>query len=151
MPKITTQFQSLNDVGWYGSAYLLTQMSLQPMYGRLYTYFDIKSVFMAALTIFELGSIVCAVAQSSRIFIPGRAISGVGAAGIFSGSLTIGSYMVPLEKRPTYMSIVTSMYAVASIGGPLLGGLFTDSPKLMWRFCFWINLRMLSFDPRQPS
>ena len=141
IPRITTQFHSLNDIGWYGSAYLLTQMALQPTYGRLYTFFDIKTVYLASLTIFEIESIICATAPSSIVFIVGRAISGVGASNIFSGSLTIDGHLVPLEKRSMYMSVITSMYGVASVGGPLLGGLFTDSKALGWRFCFWINLR----------
>ena len=78
------------------------------------------------------------------VFIIGRAISGTGSAGIYSGSLTISANLVPLEKKPLYISIVTSMYGFAAIAGPLLGGVFTDSAKLTWRFCFWVNLRKCS-------
>jgi hypothetical protein len=53
IPKITTQFDSLGDVGWYGSAYLLTTTSLQPSFGKIYTYFNIKYTFIVALAIFE--------------------------------------------------------------------------------------------------
>jgi hypothetical protein len=53
IPKIVHQFQSLPDVGWYGSAYLLTTTSLQPSFGKIYTYFNVKYTFIAALTIFE--------------------------------------------------------------------------------------------------
>ena len=53
IPKIVHQFSSLPDVGWYGSAYLLTTTSLQPSFGKIYTYFNVKYTFIAALTIFE--------------------------------------------------------------------------------------------------
>ncbi|KAL9626351.1 MAG: hypothetical protein Q9204_007375, partial [Flavoplaca sp. TL-2023a] len=137
IPTMTARFHSLNDVGWYGSAYLMTQLALQPTFGKLYTLFNIKFIYIGALVIFELGSTICAAAPSSVIFILGRAISGAGSAGIWSGSFTIGTYLVPLRRKPLYISIVTSMYGVAAVAGPLLGGVFTDSEKLTWRFCFW--------------
>jgi MFS family permease len=62
----------------------------------------------------------------------------MGSAGIFSGALTIIAFSVPLQKRPIYSSVATGMYGVASVAGPLLGGLFTD--KVSWRLCFSINL-----------
>ena len=86
IPKITIQFRSLNDVGWYGSAYLLTQLSLQPTFGKLYTFFNIKLVYISALLIFEVGSTICASASSSEVFIVGRAVAGAGSAGIWCGS-----------------------------------------------------------------
>lgn len=68
----------------------------------------------------------------------GRAIAGIGSAGIFSGSLIILAHSVALEKRPIYAGLVSSMYGIASVAGPLLGGVFTD--KVTWRWCFYINL-----------
>lgn len=138
IPKITSVFNSLEDVGWYGSSYLLTTTSLQPSFGKVYTYFDVKYTYLCALIIFEVGSVVCAAATSSPMFIIGRAIAGAGAAALYSGGMTIIGFSVPLRKRAIYIAALSSMFGIASVVGPILGGAFTD--KLSWRWCFWINL-----------
>ncbi|KAJ3995103.1 MFS general substrate transporter [Lentinula boryana] len=138
IPTITTVFDSLGDVGWYGSAYLLVLASLQPSFGKIYTVFNLKAVYLVALVVFEVGSIVCATATSSLMFIIGRAVAGVGASALLSGSMNIIAYAVPLEKRASYNAGVSSMFTIASIVGPLLGGVFTDD--VSWRWSFWINL-----------
>ncbi|KAF1356882.1 major facilitator superfamily domain-containing protein [Delphinella strobiligena] len=139
IPKITTAFpDALNDVGWFGSAYLMTTSALQPSAGKVFTYFDVKWTYLSALVIFEVGSIICAAATSAEMLIVGRAVAGVGAAAIFSGSMTIIGYTVPLRKRSLYLASIASMFGIASIVGPILGGAFTD--QLTWRWCFWINL-----------
>lgn len=85
IPKITTVFDSLGDVGWYGSSYLLTTTALQPSFGRIYTYFNVKYTYLFALCLFELGSIICAAARNSVMLIVGRAVAGAGASALFSG------------------------------------------------------------------
>ncbi|RYP10429.1 hypothetical protein DL764_000612 [Monosporascus ibericus] len=102
IPKITSEFRSLEDVGWYGSAYLLTTASTQLLVGKLYTIFSLKWVFLLSLLIFELGSVICAAAPSSIALIFGRAVAGCGNAGLLSGALLIIAHSVPLRRRPLF-------------------------------------------------
>jgi MFS family permease len=117
---------------------MLTTAALQLFFGKLYTYGSIKWTFLTAIAIFEVGSLICGVAPDSVTLIVGRAIAGVGGAGIFAGALTILAFSVPLHRRPIYTGLVSGMWGISSVAGPLLGGLFTD--KVTWRWCFYINL-----------
>lgn len=138
IPLITKQFNSLDDVGWYASAFLLTTCAVSLIYGKLYTYYPIKWIYLGALCLFEVGSLICGATPSSLGLIIGRAVAGIGAGGIFSGSLLIVSQETPLRLRPIYTSIISAIYGVASVAGPLIGGALTDHAS--WRWCFYINL-----------
>ncbi|MCJ1353413.1 MAG: hypothetical protein MMC33_003399 [Icmadophila ericetorum] len=138
IPRITDQFHSLQDIGWYASAYLLLLAAFQLFYGKLYVRFSSKVVFLVALFIFEVGSLICATAPNSIAFILGRAIAGLGAAGLFSGCFVIVAQSSPIDKRPAYSSALGATYGVGSVVGPLIGGAFTS--RVTWRWCFYINL-----------
>lgn len=132
IPVITTDFDSLDDAGWYGSVYLLATVVLQPVFGKIYSFWNVKWIFVVAILIFELGSIIDAVAQNSPMFIVGRAIAGCGAAGVYAGVILIVGLAAPLDKRPAYISCVASTFAIAAVAGPLLGGVLTG--KVGWRW-----------------
>ncbi|KAF2108453.1 major facilitator superfamily transporter [Lophiotrema nucula] len=138
IPTITSAFDSLRDVGWYGSAFLISICAFQPLTGKIYQQFSLKLAYLIFLFIFELGSLTCALSPSSVVLILGRALAGAGASGLFSGALVIIAHCIPLNLRPIYTGIIASMFGIANVVGPILGGAITQ--HLNWRWCFWINL-----------
>ena len=83
-----------------------------------------------------VGSTLCAAAPLSEVFILGRAVAGVGAAGLLQGALGLVTFIAPLERRPLYMGAIFSAFGITSSMGPIVGGVFTD--QITWRWCFWM-------------
>ncbi|KAI1616419.1 putative aflatoxin efflux pump [Exophiala viscosa] len=145
IPSITNEFHSIEDIGWYGSAYMMTAAIFNPLSGRIYQLYPTKWVFLLFLVIFEIGSALCGAAPSSSAFIAGRAVAGMGAAGVFSGGIMILIPLVPLRRRPTFTAVFGMVFGISSVLGPLVGGTFTDDSNLTWRWCFYINLPLGGF------
>ncbi|KAJ4422622.1 hypothetical protein N0V82_002741 [Gnomoniopsis sp. IMI 355080] len=138
VPHITDDFHTVADVGWYSSALRLCSSSFAFMFGKTYTLFPLRPVFLSSLAIFMCGSLLSATAPSSMVFVVSRAICGFGQAGVIQGCFYMLTHLVPLRKRPRIAGALGGIEAVASIAAPSLGGIIVGN--LSWRWCFWINL-----------
>ena len=112
--------------------------SFQLLMGKVYKFYPVKPIFLSCVLLFEVGSAICGAAPNSTAFIIGRAISGLGSSGMFSGLMVILFHTIPLRQRPLWQGAFGAVFAVASVVGPLMGGAFTD--HVTWRWCFYINL-----------
>ncbi|WP_062460547.1 MDR family MFS transporter [Demequina soli] len=138
LPTIVGELDGVDHMLWVTTAYVLAATIMMPVYGKLGDLIGRKSLFIAAISIFIVGSIVGALAGGMTELIVGRAIQGLGGGGLMILSQAIIADIVPARERGKYMGVMGGVFALASIVGPLLGGWFTES--IGWQWCLWINV-----------
>lgn len=138
LPTIANELHGLSKYSWIATAYLLTSAVSTPLYGKISDMFGRKKVFQSAIIIFLIGSVLCGLAQTMDQLIIARGIQGIGAGGLMTLVFAIIGDIVPPRQRGRYQGYFGAVFAVSSVLGPLLGGLFTD--HLSWRWVFFINL-----------
>lgn len=138
LPTIVGELGGLENLSWVVTAYLLTSTATAPLYGKLSDLYGRKVMFQAAISIFLLGSVLSGTSQSMIQLISFRAVQGAGAGGLMVMALTIIGDILSPRERGRYQGYMGSVFAVSSVGGPLLGGFFVDN--LDWRWVFYVNL-----------
>nr|OQO21331.1 hypothetical protein B0A51_11142 [Rachicladosporium sp. CCFEE 5018] len=121
VPSITDHFHTIADVGWYATAYRLTTCALQFTFGKLYKLHSTKWTFISSQAVFLIGSVLCAAATSSSMFVVGRAVTGIGVAGGTAGFWNLLMDLVAPAKRPVFGSIFGAVEVLSSLIAPPLG------------------------------
>jgi EmrB/QacA subfamily drug resistance transporter len=138
LPTIVGDLGGLNHLSWVVTSYLLASTVSTPLYGKLGDMVGRKPVFLAAILIFLAGSMLAGLSQSMGELIGFRALQGIGAGGLMVSAQAIIADIVPPRDRGRYMGLIGSVFAVASVAGPLLGGFLVDN--LSWRWVFYVNM-----------
>jgi EmrB/QacA subfamily drug resistance transporter len=138
VPAIATDLGAFGHLSWIVSAYLLTTTAATPIYGKLSDIYGRRACLMPALAIFIAASILCAVAATLPQLIAFRALQGLGGAGLMAMAQAAIADVVAPRERGRYQGYMASMWGVASVGGPIVGGFMTD--HLSWHYVFWINV-----------
>ncbi|SEQ01585.1 MDR family MFS transporter [Streptomyces radiopugnans] len=125
---------------WVVTAALLTMTASTPVWGKLADLYSKKMLVQSALVLFVLASAGAGLAQDTGTLIAFRAVQGLGAGGLAALSQIIIAAMIPPRERGRYSGYLGATFAVATVGGPLLGGVITDASWLGWRWCFYVGV-----------
>ncbi len=138
MPSIVAQLGGLSIYSWVFSIYMLASTTTVPIYGKVSDIFGRKKVFTFSMILFLLGSVLCGFATSMESLIVFRAIQGLGAGGVLPMALTVIGELFSVEKRAKMQGLISSVWGLSSVIGPLIGGLLVD--QISWEWVFFINL-----------
>ncbi|MCU6480842.1 MDR family MFS transporter [Arthrobacter sp. A2-55] len=138
LPTIVGELNGVSEMLWVITIYILASTIMLPIYGKLGDLMGRKGLFISAISIFILGSIVGGFAQDMTWLIIGRGVQGLGGGGLMLLSQAIIADVVPARERGRYMGIMGGVFALSSVAGPLLGGWFTDG--IGWRWGLWMNI-----------
>jgi len=138
LPTIGRELGDFDSISWVASLYLLATTAVTPLYGKISDIHGRRVTMLAAIAIFTIGSIACALAPTMLALIIARGIQGLGGGGLISLSQTIIADIIAPKERGKYQIFFASVYLLASLMGPMLGGFLTE--QLHWSFIFWINL-----------
>ena len=140
LPTIGVHLGDIENLSWVVTAYLLAATAVTPLFGKLSDIYGRRSILLTGVTIFIVGSVACALAPTMWALIAARALQGIGGGGILPIAQTIIADLVSPRERPRYQSYSAVMFMVASVIGPVLGGVLTD--RVHWSLIFWINVPM---------
>ena len=138
LPTIVGDLGGLNQLSWVVTAYLLAATVSMPLWGRVSDLYGRKRLFQATIVVFLFGSALSGAAQTLGELIGFRALQGLGAGGLMTLAMAIVADIVSPRERGRYQGYIQMVFVVASVAGPLLGGLFTD--HVSWRWVFYVNL-----------
>ncbi|WP_328603351.1 MFS transporter [Amycolatopsis sp. NBC_00345] len=138
LPTIVGNLGSLDDFALVVTAYLLTSTVSTALYGKLADLYGPKPMYLVAIAVFTVGSLLVGLSQNMGQMIAFRAVQGLGAGGLVVLAFTISSSVVPPRQIGKIQGLVGAMYALASLAGPLVGGAFTA--YVSWRWAFLVNV-----------
>jgi EmrB/QacA subfamily drug resistance transporter len=141
LPRIVTDLDgSQTGYSWVVVATLLTMTATTPVWGKLADLFSKKLLVQSALVIYSVGSLIAGLAPSMGVLIGARAIQGLGVGGLTALVQVVIASMVSPRERGRYSGYIGATFALATVSGPLIGGVIVDTPGLGWRWCFFVGL-----------